>query len=179
VQGTSRAILNADHFNVMQPAPTHVNGEGEFSRFGQIVSGVVICALALFIVGISVFLFFSLPLTRQFVYVAVPTLLICGWILNKGICTIVGRRKNGGLFAPWALRIAAVVFLLFPVGGLFTGYYQSHPPVMWGIQLVSNLAFSLGLFTLAARRTIKLHNQSTDPSPASVTSTAGQPPRQP
>jgi len=83
----------------MQPAPMQVNDVGEISRLGQIVAGAIICALALFIIGISTFLFFSLPFSPQFLYVAVPSLLICGWILNKGICLIVGRKKEGGLFA--------------------------------------------------------------------------------
>ena len=163
----------------MQPAPMQVNDVGEISRLGQIVAGAISCALALFIIGISTFLFFSLPFSPQFLYVAVPSLLICGWILNKGICLIVGRKKEGGLFAPWALRVAAVVFFLFPVCGLFTGYYQSHPPLMSALQVVSDLAISLGLFALAARRAFKLHNQSSEPTLASGTSPAGQEPRLP
>jgi hypothetical protein len=163
----------------MQPASMQVDDEGEMPRLGQMVAGAIICVLAMFIIGISAFLFVSLPFSPQFFYVAVPTLLICGWILNKGIRLISGKRKNGGLFAPWALRVAAVVFLLFPICGLFTGYYQSHPPLMSGLQVVSDLALSLGLFALAARRAIKLHNQSSEPTLSSGTSPAGQEPRLP
>jgi hypothetical protein len=163
----------------MHPAPIQPGSVGEISRPGQIVVGVVICGVAMFISGISVFLFFSLPYTYRFLLVAIPTLVVCGWILNKGISLITGRRRMGGLFAPWALRVGGVVFFLFPFCGIFTGYYHEHPPLMLGLQAASDLAISLALFALASRRAIQLHNQSPEPVLSSGTSPAGQEPRHP
>ena len=73
------------------------------------------------------------------------------WLLTKCARLITGKRTHGGLIGPRGLRLLGWFFLLLPVGGLFSGYFVTHP----GRALVQTAAYVgifFGLRALAARR---------------------------
>jgi hypothetical protein len=78
-------------------------------------------------------------------------LLGCLWVLEKCLRLLTGRKHRGGLFSPTALRVVSFFFLIFPVVGLFTGYYQRMGAVAVLQALMYVLSF-LGLQKLAQRR---------------------------
>ena len=70
-----------------------------------------------------------------------------------GICfrLVSGRRTVGGLMSPRMLRTIAWVFLLLPVGGLFTGYFATHTTLAF-LQSAAYISVFFGLRSLAQRR---------------------------
>jgi hypothetical protein len=88
--------------------------------------------------------------------VLVPTLGIvwvlgCFWVLEKCFRLVTGRRNREGLMGPQSLRALAWLFLLLPIGGLFTGYFQTHTLVAL-VQSAAYISAFLGLRFLAKRR---------------------------
>ena len=77
--------------------------------------------------------------------------LACVWILLMCFRLVSGRRRTGGIMSPTALRAVAYFFLLLPIGGLFTGYFVSHP-LRGAIQTLAYVAVFLGLRRLAKER---------------------------
>jgi hypothetical protein len=77
--------------------------------------------------------------------------LACCWLLQKCVFLLIGRRVRGGLFGPLALRLLAWFFLLLPIGGIFTGWFQTHTLVAL-VQTVAYIATFFALRTLAAVR---------------------------
>ena len=75
----------------------------------------------------------------------------CFWVLEKCFRLPTGRRKKGGLLSPWALRIAAYCLLVFPVVGLFTGYYRTMGPFAI-LQALLYLGAFFGLRSMAQKR---------------------------
>ena len=51
---------------------------------------------------------------------------LCFWVLEKSVRMVLQRPNKGGLMTPRTLRIVAVIILLLPIGGLFTGYYKKE-----------------------------------------------------
>jgi hypothetical protein len=78
-------------------------------------------------------------------------LLICLWIL--GLCwrLMTGRKNRGGLMSPRALRVVSIFCLIFPVAGLFTGYYRQHG-VGAVVRVVDYFGAFAGLQIIARRR---------------------------
>jgi hypothetical protein len=129
--------------------------EKELPRWVQVPAGVVLGLVALFC-GFAVI---SLLLMR-YKYAPVPLLLLavglllllgCYWILAKCIQLITGRKKQGGLLSPRTLRIVSFFLLIFPVVGLFTGYYRKMGAVAI-FQVVMYFFGFLGLRALARKR---------------------------
>ncbi len=77
--------------------------------------------------------------------------LACAWLLEKCGRLIIGRRVDGGLMGPRALRLAAWFFLLLPVAGIFTGYFVSHTLVAV-VQTAAYIGIFIGLRSLAKYR---------------------------
>jgi hypothetical protein len=73
------------------------------------------------------------------------------WALGKCIRLITGRRTQGGLMGPRALRIIGGLFLLLPLGGLFTGYIRNHP-MRSAYQALCCVGAFVGLHSLANAR---------------------------
>jgi len=78
-------------------------------------------------------------------------LLGCLWVLEKCFRLLTGRKNQGGLMTPNALRVVSFFFLVFPVTGLFTGYYREMGPVAI-LQVVMYFFGFLGLRALARKR---------------------------
>lgn len=53
-------------------------------------------------------------------------MVACGWVLEKCLRLITGRKHKGALMSPRTLRTVGWFFLLLPVGGVFTGYFRTH-----------------------------------------------------
>lgn len=130
-------------------------GERPLPRWVLVPFGIV---LALFTL-LCGFALLSLLLTRYryspspflLVAVAVFLLLLCGWILTKCFRLITGRKKQGGLLGPNALRATAWVMLILPIVALFTGYYKEIG-TLGVLQAVAYFLGFLGLRALARKR---------------------------
>ena len=85
------------------------------------------------------------------VILGVILVLGCLWVFEKALRLVLGPRKKGGLFAPLTLRIFAVLFLLLPVAGFFTGYY-AEKGFLAALQALTSLGISCGMLLLARRR---------------------------
>jgi len=64
---------------------------------------------------------------------------------------LTGRKNRGGLMTPGTLRVVSFFFLIFPVAGLFTGYYRKMGLVAIFQAVMYFFAF-LGLRALARKR---------------------------
>ena len=71
-------------------------------------------------------------------------LLICYRLVS-------GKKVRGGLIGPAALRVNAWVFLLLPVGGVFTGYFEQHT-LRAVIMTAAYISVFYGLRSLATYR---------------------------
>lgn len=73
------------------------------------------------------------------------------WALGKCVRLVSGKRLRGGLISPRALRLISWLFLMLPVGGVFSGYFVTHT-LQAILQTVAYVGFFLGIRTLAAHR---------------------------
>ena len=77
--------------------------------------------------------------------------LACAWLFTICWRLVTGRRTHGGLLPPRALRAVAWLFLLLPLGGLFTGYFASHTSLALA-QTTIYIGVFFSLRSLALRR---------------------------
>jgi hypothetical protein len=78
--------------------------------------------------------------------------LVSLWALAKCVRLLSGKKvQGGGLLGPRALRALAWLFLLLPVGGLFSGYFVTHT-AQAVLQTCAYVSIFFGLRSLAARR---------------------------
>jgi uncharacterized membrane protein YuzA (DUF378 family) len=94
------------------------------SRVASVVVGMVVTAIGVALLG-----FFGLGLyrlTSGLPSSEVMVVLCIVGILGIGLC-VVGlrlltgkRRRDGGLFSPWFLRLGGVIFLLAPVAAILS-----------------------------------------------------------
>jgi hypothetical protein len=75
----------------------------------------------------------------------------CLWVIDKCIRLITAKRNSGGLIGPRSLRAVAVLFLLMPLGGHFSGYFRNHA-LLAIVQTAVYICVFIGLRKLAARR---------------------------
>ena len=73
------------------------------------------------------------------------------WGLRICYRMVAGKRVRGGLIEPTALRAIAWVFLLLPVGGVFTGYFEQHT-LRAVIMTAAYISLFRGLRSLATYR---------------------------
>jgi hypothetical protein len=77
--------------------------------------------------------------------------LVSFWSLALCFRLVVGKRVQGGLFGPRALRALAWFFLLLPIGGLFSGYFLTHT-IQALVQTLAYVSIFFGLRSLASSR---------------------------
>ncbi len=122
-------------------------------RWVQILAGLFLLAVSLACLAGSVTLIFDpndkAPVLRPIVGAVMS--IACAWLIEKCIRLVFGIRTKGGLMAPRALRIIAWLFLLLPVGGVFSGYFLTHT-IAAVIQTVAYISVFFGLHRLAAFR---------------------------
>src|SRR6266568_7448353 len=99
--------------------------EIELPRWVQVPVGIVLGLFNLLCGFASAYLLFPNKRAPILVFVVGFILLLgCAWVLEKCFRLITGRKTRGGLMSPRALRIVSFFLLIFPVVGLFTGYYR-------------------------------------------------------
>jgi hypothetical protein len=125
----------------------------EVPRWVQIPVGLILGLLALLCGYASVVLLLDANEKSPILAVVVGFVLLlgCSWVLEKCYRLLTGRKKRGGLMTPGTLRVVAFFFLIFPVMGLFTGYYRKMGPIAVFQAVMYFFAF-LGLRALARKR---------------------------
>jgi hypothetical protein len=131
-----------------------VEGEsGQVSRGVQIIAGILLGLFTLFcLAGLAAIIF--TPNSRSPILAPAIGLVFVAasaWVLEKCVRLVIGRKQQGGLMSPIALRVVGWLFLLFPVAGIFTGYYRAHPTISL-YQVGVNISIFFGLHRLAAVR---------------------------
>ncbi len=123
-------------------------GEKELPRWVLIPAGVVLGLLTLFCVFALVVVLLSARTPTPILGFVIFGLLLlpCCWALAKCFRLVTGRRAKGGLLSPLTLRIAGYCLLVFPVTGLFTGYYRTMGP----LAILQALFYLFGFFGLRA-----------------------------
>lgn len=127
--------------------------EIELPRWVQVPVGIVLSLFTLLCGFASAYLLF-VPNKRAPILAFVVGLILllgCAWVLEKCFRLITGRKKRGGLMTPRALRVVSFFLLIFPVVGLFTGYYREMGAVAI-YQAVMYLCGFCGLRALAQKR---------------------------
>lgn len=112
---------------------------------------VVLCALG------SLFLILDPVPGKELIRAGAGTvmLLLSAWLGGVVFRLITGRhRREGGLVSPRALRLIAAVFLVLPIGGLFSGYFVEKPIIAIARTIMFLLIF-FALRRLAAFRELK------------------------
>ena len=139
------AWVSESRFNELVPA--------ELPRWIQIPAGLVLGSLTLLCGYASLVLLFGVKEKNPILagVVGLVLLLGCLWVLEKCLRLLTGRKNRGGLLSPAALRVVSFFFLVFPVAGLFTGYYRRMGAVAVFQALMYLFSF-VGLQSLARRR---------------------------
>jgi hypothetical protein len=122
--------------------------EIELPRWVQVPVGIVLSLFTLLCGFASAYLLF-VPNKRAPILAFVVgfiLLLGCAWVLEKCFRLITGRKKRGGLMGPRALRVVSFFLLIFPVVGLFTGYYRE----MGAVAIYQAVMYWFGFFGLRA-----------------------------
>jgi len=122
-------------------------------RWIEIPAGILLGLFTLLCLAGSTTLIFSANNKAPILAPLIGLVLIVGsvWVLEKCIRLVTGRARKGGLLSPTALRAAGWMFLLLPIGGIFTGYYREHP-VASPIQIAGYISAAAGVRRLAAAR---------------------------
>ena len=129
--------------------------ERELPRWVQIPAGLVLASLTLLCGYASLVLLFGVNEKNPVLAAVIGfgLLLGCLWVLEKCFRLLTGRRVRGGLLSPRALRMVSFFFLIFPVAGVFTGYYRKMGTVAV-FQALMYLSSFVGLQSLARRREV-------------------------
>jgi len=127
--------------------------EKEVPRWVQVPAGLVLGLLTLLCGYASVVLLLDANQKKPILAAVVGFVLLlgCFWVLEKCFRLLTGRKNQGGLMTPGTLRVVSFFFLIFPVAGLFTGYYRKMGLVAI-FQAVMYFFSFLGLRALARRR---------------------------
>src|SRR6266478_8279019 len=133
--------------------PNLESQEKEVPRWAQVPAGLVLGLLTLLCGYASLVLLLD---ANQKAPVLAPVigfvlLLGCFWVLEKCFRLLTGRKNQGGLMTPGTLRVVSFFFLIFPVAGIFTGYYRKMGLVAI-FQAVMYFFSFLGLRALARKR---------------------------
>jgi hypothetical protein len=127
--------------------------ERELPRWVQIPAGIVLGSFTLLCGYASLVLLFGVNEKNPILAAVVGFVLLLGclWVLEKCLRLLTGRKIQGGLLSPTALRVVSFFFLIFPIAGLFTGYYRRMGAVAV-FQALMYLSSFFGLQALARRR---------------------------
>jgi len=127
--------------------------EKDLPRWIQVPAGLVLGSLTLLCGYASLVLLFCVNEKSPILAAVVGFVLLLGclWLLEKCLRLLTGRKVRGGLLSPNALRVVSYFFLIFPVVGLFTGYYRRMGAVA-DFQALRYLSSFFGLQALARRR---------------------------
>jgi uncharacterized membrane protein len=136
--------------------------EKEVPRWVQVLVGLVLALLTLFC-GFASVTMLVVPNEKSPILTVVVGLILllgCFWVLEKCSRLLTGRKNRGGLMTPNTLRVVSFFFLVFPVAGLFTGYYRKMGLIAI-FQAVMYFSSFLGLRALARKREASGVNEQT------------------
>jgi hypothetical protein len=138
---------------MMDELPNLESQEKEVPRWVQVPAGLVLGLLTLFCGYASLVLLLDANRKAPVLAAVVGFVLLlgCFWVLEKCFRLLTGRKNRGGLMTPGTLRVVSFFFLIFPVAGLFTGYYRKMGLVAIFQAVMYFFAF-LGLRALARKR---------------------------
>jgi hypothetical protein len=185
VQGTSRAILNADQFNV-RAANIEMNRLPKDPLTPASKREIMITGVASLITGIAFLIFAALTIniTHSNGRLGLPAvMLLIGFMVVVGVgflgaasSIFRGRNKSGIslLSSPTLYFVGGVLFAL-PLGILALGFIMGfRADLVFVVRLLPLSGLGLLAIRLARIKSKKSSNQSTDPTLASVTHPAGQ-----
>jgi hypothetical protein len=131
--------------------------EKEISVWIRVPVGIVLILAILLCLAGSLTLFVDPPRENPILGISLGLafILLSFWGLDKSIRMVCGVRRKGGLVSSTTLKGASFVFLLLPLGGLFTGYY-SEKGVAGALQAVGSVGIFLGIRALAKSRDEKV-----------------------
>lgn len=136
----------------MDEIPDLETREREVPRWVQVPAGLVLGLLTLLCGYVSVVFLLAAKQKKPILAVIGFVLLLgCFWVLEKCFRLLTGRKNRGGLMTPGTLRVVSFFFLIFPVAGLFTGYYRKIG-LLAVFQAVMYFFAFLGLWGLARKR---------------------------
>jgi hypothetical protein len=78
-------------------------------------------------------------------------LLLGGLAFVACMRLVFNRPSQGGMFSPFTMRVFALVFLLLPIGGLFTGFFLKHP-LAGAVQALAYLSIGASLWRTSRQR---------------------------
>jgi len=127
--------------------------EKRLPRWAQVLAGSVIGALTLLCGYASLVMLLDVNKKSPILAAVVSFVLLLGclWVLGTCLQLLTGRKVRGGLMTPRALRVVSFFFLVFPVAGLFTGYYRRMGMIAVD-QAVMYFFIFWGLLALARKR---------------------------
>ena len=127
--------------------------ERELPRWVQVPAGIVLGSFTLLCGYASLVMLFAVNPKSPILAAVIGFVLLlgCFWVLEKCFRLLTGRKIQGGLLSPRALRVVSFFFLIFPIAGLFTGYYRRMGAIAVFQALMYVLSF-VGLQGLARRR---------------------------
>ncbi len=81
--------------------------------------------------------------------------ILNAWLFIKCFQLIFNLNARNGLISPFGFRVAAVMYMLLPIVGIFTGYYSQHG---WLAVVQAGIYYFIGisLFSYAKQRTSRL-----------------------
>jgi len=137
----------------MDELPNLETREREVPRWVQVPAGLVLGLLTLLCGYASVVLLLDANQKKPILTAVVGFVLLlgCFWVLEKCFRLLTGRKNRGGLMTPGTLRVVSFFFLIFPIAGLFTGYYRKMGLIAVFQAVMYFFAF-LGLWGLARKR---------------------------
>lgn len=149
----------------MDESPLLDPREKEMPRWIQVLAGIALGLFTLLCTVGSLSLLFvkDSPSPTLAKIVGGVLSLACFWVLGKCFRLITGRKAQGRLLGPLALRVVAFFLLVFPVAGFFTGYYREKGPIAIFQAVMYVLGF-FGLRALARKREENLKEQKKDQS---------------
>lgn len=129
------------------------NGDINLPRWIEMPAGILLFLFTLLCFAGSVAVVARPSEKNPALAVVIGVIMIfgCVWIFEKSLRLIFNKPVGGGLMTTKALRGFAYMFLLMPVGGLFTGYFKEKPFIAL-LQTAANVSFFFGLRAIALER---------------------------
>ena len=137
-----------------EPAsPAHDQGDILIPRWGQVAAGLFFAVILVPCLAGSVLMIF-LPNEKAPVMAPIAGVVmgfVSLWGFAKSFRLIFGVAVKGGLLSPRGLRFISWLFLLLPVGSLFSGFFATHT-LQAIAQTTAYVLFFIGIRVLAAQR---------------------------
>jgi hypothetical protein len=139
----------------MEELPPFEDRERDLPRWVQVPIGLVLGLFTLLcgVASLSLLLVPNKQSPILAIVVGLVLLLGCFFVLEKCFRLLTGRKRQGGLLSPTTLRVVSFFLLVFPIAGLFTGYYREMGPVAI-FQAVMYVFGFFGLRALARKRQV-------------------------